>query len=436
MKRLMMKELLKWKEEVGRKPLIFKGVRQVGKTYLLKEFGKAHFPRTHYINFEKNPRAAKLFEPDLVPERILNDLGFYLDSPIDTRMDLVIFDEIQECPKALTSLKYFAEDLPELCLCSAGSLLGIHLNAGSFPVGKVTFQTLRPMSFEEFLMANEDHKSVQAIHEDKISEIVHEHLWEQLKRYFVVGGLPEVVASYCKHKTHLFEAFGHVRKKQEDLLNTYYADIAKHAGKLNAMHIDRVFQAAPAQLSQTQDGSTARFKFRGVVPGVSHYDRLAGPIDWLEAAGLVVKVHIVNSGLLPFRAHTKENFFKLLLFDVGILGCMSGLTPKIILDYDYGSYKGFFAENFIAQELMYHGQNELYSWQEAGSEVEFIIEINGRAIPLEVKSGSVTKAGSLKRFSEKYHPPIRIVLSGKPPGIDRGTQYYPLYLTGALNRVC
>lgn len=433
-----MKELLKWKGGDGRKPLILKGVRQTGKTHLLKEFGKLHFPRYHYFNFEKDPKLAKIFEPDLIPQRIIEALSFHLDHPIDITTDLLIFDEIQECPKALTSLKYFSEDCPDLYLCGAGSLLGVHLNSGSFPVGKVTFQTLRPMSFEEFLMANEDPKSLQVIRNlkptDKIPEIVHEHLWEQLKHYFIVGGLPEVVASYCEKKGDLFEAFTLVRKKQEDLLNTYYADIAKHSGKVNAMHIDRIFQAVPAQISQIQDGSIARFKFKGVIPGISHYDRLAGAIDWLERAGLVLKVHIVNTGLFPFKGYSKENIFKLLLFDIGILGSMSGLPPKVILEYDYGSYKGFFAENFVAQELIGHETDALYSWQENNSEVEFLKDFEGKVIPIEVKSGSITKAQSLDIFARKYKPPFQVILSGRSLNIQPSsrTHYYPLYLAGFL----
>ena len=436
MKRNMMDELLKWKLENDRKPLILKGVRQVGKTHLLKEFGRLHFPKVHYFNFEKQPALAKIFEPDLVPKRIIDELSFSQGGSIDITRDLVIFDEIQEFPKALTSLKYFAEDCPELFLCAAGSLLGIHLNSGSFPVGKVTFQTLRPMSFEEFLMANDDLKSVEMMRKislvNRIPEIVHEHLWEQLKRYFVVGGLPEAVATYCKHKTNLFEAFSIVRKKQEDLLNTYYADISKHSGKVNAMHIDRVFRSVPAQLNQVQDGSVARFKFKGVIPGVNHYDRLASAIDWLENVGLIVKVHIVNTGLLPFKAYSKENFFKLLLFDIGILGCMSDLSPKVILDYDYGSYKGYFAENFVAEELLGAGLDQLFSWQENKAELEFLSEVDGKAIPVEVKSGSVTKAKSLALFAAKYRPPFQVLFSARPFEIDpkRGIHYYPLYLTG------
>jgi predicted AAA+ superfamily ATPase len=433
MKRLIMDRLVRWKRDKNRKPLLLKGVRQVGKTYLLKEFGRLHFRQTHYLNFEKQPDLAKIFEHDLSPKRILDELSFYLDCPIHIGEDLVIFDEVQEVPKALTSLKYFQEDCPELHLCAAGSLLGLHLNSGSFPVGKVTFETLRPMSFEEFLMAGQD-KGLPILKSPTvpISQLVHEHLWQQLKRYFVVGGLPEVVATYFENQENLFEAFSLVRKKQDDLLNSYYADISKHAGKVNAMHIDRVFRSVPLQLSRLQDGSVARFKFKGVVPGITHYDRLAGAIDWLDATGLITKVHIVSTPHLPLKGYAKENFFKLLLFDVGILGHMSGLSAKAILDADYGSYKGYFAENFVAQELVFNREEPLISWQENQFEVEFLLEVEGKVIPIEVKSGQSVKAKSLKSFAEKYKPPYQIVLSGQEGGQQGNVRHVPLYLAGHL----
>lgn len=436
MQRKMMERLVAWKEGSRRSPLLLKGVRQVGKTYLLKEFGRLHFPTCHYFNFEKRPGLAKIFEPDLDPQRILRELSFEVGAPIHPGRDLVIFDEIQEASKALTSLKYFQEECPALHLCGAGSLLGIHLNSGSFPVGKVTFETLRPLSFEEFLMANEDKALALLQHvsaKTTLSTGVHEHLFGQLKLYFIVGGLPEVVAIYRENRADLFAACSAVRKKQEDLLQSYYADIAKHSGKVNAMHIDRVLHSVPAQLSQNLDGSVSRFKFRGVVPGISHYDRLSGAIDWLESAGLVLKVPIVQSAHLPLQSQAKENFFKLLLFDVGMLGSMSNLSPKTLLDADYGSYKGYFAENFVAQELIAWGMESLFTWQEHLAEVEFLLELSGSVIPIEVKSGSVTKAKSLRVFADKYHPPYQVVFSGKPLHVEPGKVHnYPLYLVGKL----
>lgn len=433
MKRKMMNRLIKWKEKKYHKPLILKGVRQVGKTHLLTEFGKNHFEKCHYLNFEKNPNLGRFFEKDLDPKRILTDISFYLNSSITPGKDLLIFDEIQQAPKALTSLKYFQEDCPELHICSAGSLLGINLNSGSFPVGKVTMETLRPLSFQEFLMANEDKAIhfIEAIKMDEgISDVVHEHLWQQLQYYFITGGLPESITTFIEYKENLFEAFSQVRKKQNDLLNAYYADIAKHSGKINAMHIDRVFRSIPTQLQQAHNGTISKFKFKGVVPGISHYDRLAGAIDWLEAAGLIIKVYIVNSGRIPLKGYIKENFFKLLLFDVGILGAMSEISPKHILRQDYGSYKGYFAENYLAQELLAQGRDTLFSWQDKKSEIEFVLEIDGEIVPIEVKSGKATKSKSLQQFAEKYHSPYQVIFSAKPLDRKRTVRHYPLYLAG------
>jgi uncharacterized protein len=187
------------------------------------------------------------------------------------------------------------------------------------------------------------------------------------------------------------------------------------------------------QMQQVPDGSIARYKFKGVIPGITHYDRLVGAIDWLEAAGLIIKVHIVNSGHFPFLGYTKENFFKLLLFDVGILGSMSQLPPKVILNYDYGSYKGYFAENFVAQEFAARGREPLYTWQEHRSELEFLIQEEGEVIPIKVKSGKAVKSHSIKVFAEKYHPPYQVFFSGLPlleAAQDKQVRYYPLYLAG------
>ena len=434
MERLSLKSLQNWKQHKLRKPLILKGVRQVGKTHLLKVFGEQHFPQCHTVNFEKDPKLAEIFASNLDPQRIIDALSFHLDRTIDTQKDLLIFDEIQECPKALTSLKYFNEEMPELALCAAGSLLGIHLNSGSYPVGKTNTLHLFPMSFEEFLMAVGDKRSVdylRAIRSDtSIPEVVHSHLWQQLKNYFVVGGLPEPVAIYCNHHDDPYTAFQLVREKQAELIKNYYADMAKHAGKTNAMHLDRLWRAVPAQLALTQDGTASRFKFKDIVPGIDRYSRLVSALDWLEGAGLIMKTHIVHKARIPLSAYTKESTFKLYLFDVGILGAMSGLTPKAILDYQYGTYKGYFAENYVAQALSYAGVDRLYSWQERSSEIEFLRDIDNQLCPIEVKPGWSTQAKSLRVYAEKYHPPYRTIMSANNLSIDKenGVHRYPLYL--------
>lgn len=434
MKRQLIKKLAQWQYSTSRKPLLLNGVRQVGKTYLLRHFGETHFPQTHYFNFEKDTTLHTIFAPDLDPKRIVNELSFRANKSIHPTKDLVIFDEIQSCPLALTSLKYFQEDMPTLALASAGSLLGLSLGRGSFPVGKVDMLTLHPLSFYEFLDAIEDEKSLSILEKltshSKLPDMVHQHLWEKLKIYFVVGGLPEAVNVFQKNKDDLFTALQMVRTKQKELIKAYYADIAKHAGKINSMHIDRVWNAVPTQLNMAHDGHSEKFTFKDVVPGIHRYSRLCHVIDWLEATHLVIKVPIINNASLPFSAYSKENTFKLFIFDVGILGAMSDLPAKTILDYDYGTYKGYCAENFIAQMFLTSGVEQLYSWQENTAEVEFLREINGDMIPIEVKSGWITKAKSLKVFSDKYHPKYRVIFSAKNLYCDNklNTHYYPIYL--------
>jgi len=434
MEREISQQLVAWKSRKDRKPLILYGVRQVGKTYILKEFAKAHFPVTHYLNFEEDDRLETIFADDLKPNRIIAALNFYLDISIDINHDLVIFDEIQACPRALTSLKYFQEKMPELALCSAGSLLGVHLAPVSFPVGKVDMLNMYPMSFEEFLRATGKQQSIEFLEsvrlDTQIPDIVHEQLWQQLKVYLIVGGLPEVVHTFKEQMENLYEATQAVRIKQEELITAYHANIAKHSGKVNAMYIDRAWHSVPQQLASSIDGSASRFKFKGILSTNSRYSQLAGPIDWLKAANLVIKTPIVNRGEQPLSAFSKESFFKLYMFDIGILGAMGYLQPKTIIDYDFGTYKGYMAENFVAQEFLKATNRPSFTWQEGRSELEFVREVEGEILPVEIKSGWVTKSKSLNKFSEKYKVPYRTIMSANNLHIDKKNKLhrYPLYL--------
>jgi predicted AAA+ superfamily ATPase len=438
MKRLILKNLQEWRSSKTKKPLIVDGVRQVGKTYILQEFGKG-FAACHYFNFEKEKQLAKIFEPDLDPKRIVKELALAKGIQVNSSKDLVIFDEIQECPKALTSLKYFNEELPELALSSAGSLLGVHLNGASFPVGKVDLLNLRPMNFEEFLMALGEDRIIEVLHQgirSGIPGVLHDKLWGFFLHYLVVGGLPEVVVGYRKSRDNLVDAFAKVREIQNNLITGYLADMAKHSGKVNAMHLERTFKSVPEQLSREQDGSAPKFKFKGIVPNVRSYERLANVIDWLEKAGLVIKVPICNKGMLPFSAYTKENTFKLFMFDVGILGALSNLSPKTIIDYEYGTYKGYFAENFVLQELYAKRNETVYSWQENTAQIEFLAEEDGKIIPIEVKAGNSIKSKSLGVFFKKYNPETRIRVTGLPLGKFRdGFLGCPLYLIGFIDKL-
>lgn len=434
MKRLYYHKLQAWKVSSHRKPLVLRGVRQCGKTHLLKHFGVSAFPNFHYFNFEKEPELAKVFESKLDPLHLINQLSFHQNRPIDVSKELVIFDEVQAVPRALTSLKYFQEDMPELALCCAGSLLGIQLNHESYPVGKVQTDYLYPLTFVEFLRAIDENLSADLIEacapDTVIPSLVHERIWERLKWYFIVGGLPEVVQTFVDSKDNLFVSFEKVREKQTQLLSDYYADIAKHSGKVNAMHIDRIWRSIPTQLASTLDGSSKKYQFHGVVEGVDRYSRLANALDWLNNAGLVFKLPILTTIAQPLSAYVKENHFKLYAFDVGMLGALSGLSPKTILEYQYGTYKGYFAENFIMQEFVSANCKEIYSWQEGRSEVEFIRNVCGDILPIEVKSGSVTHARSLQKFVEKYPSKYRTIMSARSFKIDKrnAIHSYPLYL--------
>ncbi len=441
MRRNVQSDLIRWKSAKDRKPLLLVGPRQVGKTYALKSFGSSAYERVHYLNFEANPGLAKIFERDLDPARIIQEIRFVLNTPpVDAEKDLFIFDEIQQAPRALTSLKYFAEMKPELAICCAGSLLGLHLGEGNFPVGKVDFLELHPLSFEEFLRGIGDEKSLPYLTDPAwdgpLPTVVHDHLWTMLTIFLVVGGLPEPVATYASFKDDLPTAFDAVRKKQGELLLAYLADVAKHSGKENSMHIERIWRNVPTQLARALDGSSSKFRFRGVVPGVSGYGRLAGAIDWLKTAGLIHKVPIVNSARLPLSAFAEENVFKLYPFDVGLLGALGGLSPKAILDFNFGTYKGYVAENFVLQELIAAGRKDVVCWRENTAEVEFLLEENSALFPLEVKSGWITQAKSLKVFAEKYHPPFRTVVSAKNFSWDGPHRFVhlPLYHAGLLPR--
>jgi predicted AAA+ superfamily ATPase len=436
MKRNITASLEVWKISSDRKPLILRGARQVGKTYSLKAFGQRNFPHCHYVNFEEDERSSRIFDRDLKPDRILDELQFYLDQAIHRHEDLIIFDEIQRCPRALTSLKYFSEDMPELAICAAGSLLGVGLNMESFPVGKVQFLDLHPLTFYEFLAGIGKDRLAELIEEhdlfQPLPDTAHEQLWELWKHYLVVGGLPEVVNRYQERQENLFEAMQFVRKTQRDLLDAYVADIAKHSGKANALHIERLWRNVPEQLGQAGSGSTTKFKLRDAVPGIRGYERLSSPLDWLDGADLVIRIPIVDAIGIPLSAYGKENRFKLYFFDTGLLGAISGIAPSVFLNYGFGSYQGYIAENYVAQELRAKDISNLYCWQGRTSEVEFLLENEAGIIPVEVKSGKVTQSKSLKVYSDRYQPKLAYVLSANNIARQIIRHYLPLYMASRL----
>lgn len=415
MKRAILDYLKIWKGKNDRKPLILKGTRQVGKTYILQQFGREMFNAFHYFNFEKNPALGSYFRENLDPEAIVQNLSIEIKSKIKIGSDLVIFDEIQSAPHVLTSLKYFSENMPNLHIAAAGSLLGLCLGDHSYPVGKVDELEMHPMSFEEFLIALGETDLQEILgNPQKLSLIpdpLHKNFLQLLRQYLITGGLPEVINDFISHRNDLFTAFQAVRLRQNTIINQYLADISKHCGKINSMHISRIFQNIPAQLSSAIDSSVGRFKFKGVVEKVSKYDRLASALDWLVAANLAIKVPIANSGELPSLAFTKENIFKLFVFDVGILGALGDFDPQSIMNYDFGTQKGFLMENFVLQHLRINTTKEICAWSEGVAEIEFLVPFGGRAMPIEVKAGRSRRSKSLEQFRKKYNPPISVIVS-------------------------
>lgn len=436
MKREILSKLEGWLNSQTRKPLVLQGARQVGKTYTITEFGNAHFKRCHIFNFEENKEIHAIFEKNFDPKRIIEELAYLKAIPIDLKHDLVFFDEIQECPKALTSLKYFCEEMPGLALISAGSLLGTKLSEESFPVGKVDFLYLHPINFREFLMVSENQMLLDAYDaasiDNPIGSLAHQKLRQELLNYYVTGGMPQAVLTYINNKADKLTVFNETRKVQKALNDSFNKDFAKHSGPNNSIHIVSVFENIPMQLSAEVDGSTRRYRFNHVIPGKRSFAQLQGPIDWLVNAGLVIKINVCNRAEIPLKAFCKHNIFKLFIFDIGLLGAMLNLPVQSILAQDYGITKGYLAENFVAQELVAAGIDDLYAWTEQNSEIEFLIYLNGRIVPVEVKSGRRTQAKSLQQFLIKYSPELAIKLSTNQFSKTDKIINFPLYLTRKL----
>ncbi|MBF0103744.1 MAG: ATP-binding protein [Deltaproteobacteria bacterium] len=436
MRRTIYQDLLGWKRAKARKPLILKGARQVGKTYSLKEFGAVEFAHCHHFDFIKDKKLKTVFEGDTDPLAIIKKLEIQYDKKIDPARDLIIFDEIQDCPNALTSLKYFCDDLKNSFVIGSGSFLGVSLSAEPYPVGKIKTLKMYPMTFFEFLRGLGREPLLNAILEgtqgNRIDLSVHEKALEYLKFYFITGGLPEIVNEFKNSHSDLAGSFIKVREMQFEMLDNYQNDMSKHAGKINALKIQAVFQDVPVQLAR-ENKNTTKFVFKDVLTSRSNYEQLEDPIMWLEKSGLIFKVPVCNRAAQPLKAYTTHNHFKLYLFDVGLLGAMTGLEPKTIFNYDFGSYKGYFVENYVLQELTSSLEAPVYSWKENTSEVEFLIALSGEITPVEVKAGINKKAKSLKVFMDKYSPKKSFLVSGHTISLkNKGVSYLPLYAVSAI----
>ncbi len=401
MKRLIYKELLNWKNDENKKPLVLQGARQVGKTYLVSSFGKNEYRHFIYLNFEQNKDLISLFEGNLKPETIIENISFFLGKSIKAENTLLFFDEIQVAPQVLTSLKYFYENAPEYDIIAAGSLLGVSVaKESSFPVGKVNFLYMYPMNFKEFLLANGEDLLVQKISSirtvEKFPELIHQKLSAYYKEYLYVGGMPEVVKTYIEKKDA-----AKVRKVQKELLEAYHRDFSKYTDKNQAVKTAELWNSIPAQLAKENKKfkySDVRKKARAV-----HF---AQTIEWLKGAGLINVAYNISLPQLPLSGYTDYSKFKIYLLDTGLLGAMLNLSSRMIIEPEtiFKQFNGAFIENFVAQELACE-HIDLYYWtSKSDAEIDFIIEKNNHLLPLEVKSGTSLNLKSLQSYSKKYKP--------------------------------
>lgn len=408
MYRTAIEQLYRWKESKHRKPLIIKGARQVGKTWLMKEFGRKAYPDTIYINFDSNSRMAELFSADLNPDRLILGIELYAGKKINPEKTLLIFDEIQEIPRALAALKYFCEDAPQYHIVCAGSLLGIALHEGtSFPVGKIQFLKLYPLSFREFLMAVTGRQYADLLDRQDYSMLTpfRQVYIDALKQYYFIGGMPEAVQHFAQEKD-----FQEVREIQKRILAAYEQDFSKHAPAAIVPRIRMVWNSIPSQLAK----ENKKFVY-GLVREGGRAKDYETAIMWLCDCGLLHKISRVNGAGIPLKAYEDLKAFKLFLLDVGLLGCLAGLGQRVLLDGNslFSEFKGALTEQYVCQQFKTLDNLGVYYYTNSrGScEIDFILDTGEQIIPVEVKAEVNLKAKSLKTYHEKYAPETSVRIS-------------------------
>ncbi len=429
MYRIAMEKLLKWKESKRRKPLIIEGARQVGKTWLMKEFGRQAYADTVYINFDSNSRMAELFASDLDTDRLIMGLELYAGRKIVPDSTLLIFDEVQEVPRALTSLKYFYENAPQYHIVCAGSLLGIALHEGtSFPVGKVDFLKLYPLSFREFLMAIDKERFAELFEQLDFEMITNfrQTYIDALKYYYFVGGMPEAVQSFSENQD-----FNEVREIQKRILAAYEQDFSKHAPNEIVPKIRMIWNSIPSQLAK----ENKKFIY-GLVREGARAKEYETAIMWLSDCGLIHKVSRVNTARIPLKAYEDLKAFKLFLVDVGLLGCMAGLRQRTLLDGNnlFIEFKGSLTEQYVCQQLKTIADLGIYYYtnDRGACEVDFVIDTGEQIIPLEVKAEVNLKAKSLKTYREKFSPAVSVRTSMADFKKEDGLVNLPLYAVDTI----
>lgn len=431
MKRFILDELIKWKESPYRKPLILKGARQIGKTYILKQFGKENYEGIAYFNFDHDEDLYNLFANTKDPHRLLEQLSFIYGKAILPGKTLIIFDEIQECPNALNSLKYFQEEANEFHIVCAGSLLGIRLSHTSFPVGKVDFLDMYPMTFSEFLIADNCEnlvnymKSIKTI--EKIPDIFFNHLEEKLKAYFIIGGMPEAVQIWVTEKN--IELVNNVQK---NILKAYESDFSKHTQNSEANKISLIWNSIPSQLAK----ENKKFLYQTIKQGARARE-YESALNWLNDANLIYKIYNVTKTDLPLIAYNDLSSFKIYMNDVGLLRNMSNLDSKIIVQGDrlFEEFKGAFTENYVLNMLnvIFDKVPNYFTFDR--HEIDFIIQYKNKIIPIEVKSNKSTNNISLTNYNKKHNNDLSIRFSMNNLAKDNNVVNIPLFMIEYLENL-
>lgn len=423
-------KLEKWKNRKNRKPLIVRGARQVGKTWLMREFGRKNYEKCAYISMDENERMENVFRDAFDIDRILLALEIEAGFKITPEDTLIIFDEVQEVPRALKALKYFCEQAPQYHIMAAGSLLGIALHEGtSFPVGKVDFLDLYPMTFREFLLACGQERFVQLMeqHDYAMMGNFRTELIDYLKYYYYVGGMPEAVQEYVQEKD-----FRAVREVQNKLLTAYENDLSKHAPAEMVTKIRMLWNSIPTQLAK----ENKKFVY-GLVREGARAREYEVAITWLMDVGLVYKVERIKKPDFPLRAYQDFSAFKLFVLDVGLLGAMSRLNAKVILEGDrmFEEFKGALTEQYVLQQLIVHEENDIFYWsaEKGTGELDFLIQMDDKIVPIEVKAEENLQAKSLRSFVQKYDMKYAVRTSMSDYREQDWMVNYPLYDVGSLN---
>ena len=403
MKRDIYKTLINWKKDTGRRPLLLRGARQIGKTFIVKQFGKNEFSTFIELNFERNPEYKEIFNK-YNPKIILEKIILYFGKKIQNGKTLLFFDEIQDCPEAIMSLRYFYEEIPDLHIIGAGSLLEFSLNAKEFrvPVGRVQYMYMKPLSFSEFLSANNEKNIRKYINKKtnlkNIPEAIHLKLNELVRKYFIIGGMPAVVKEYITTGDIL-----KCQRIQHSLINTFIDDFAKYAQVSEHRYLKKIFNAVPIQTG-------SKFVYANVDNNIKSRE-LKRAIELLKQAGIIYKINRTNVVGLPLEAGVKDNFFKLIFLDIGLMHALTGIYTETIKQKDFTAiFNGAVAEQFVGQEIIAYQipeiEPKLYYWAReakySNAEIDYLIAINAKIIPIEVKSGKRGTLKSLLLFIEKF----------------------------------